>query len=197
MVYRAANQPLDESAPLLPGNPYGLSKLAQDQLAIRAAVQEGIDIVVARPFNHTGPRQDPGFAVSSFARQIALIEAGRAAPAVNVGNLDARRDLCDVRDVVAAYELLMDRAPAGRPFNICSGRAVGMNEVLDDLIGMSGTRVELVRDPDRLRPHDAPLFFGDASRIREEIGWVPRYSLAETLRDTLDDWRGRPANDFR
>jgi GDP-4-dehydro-6-deoxy-D-mannose reductase len=197
MVYRAADEPIDEEARLLPASPYGLSKLAQDQLAIRAATQEGLDVVVARPFNHTGPRQDPGFSVSNFARQIARIEAGREAPVVSVGNLDASRDLTDVRDVVVAYEQLMDRAPAGRPYNICSGHAVPMSEVLNALIASAGAQVELVRDPERLRPNDAPLFVGNPARLRDEIGWTPRYSLTRTLNDTLEYWRRCTAEDFR
>jgi GDP-4-dehydro-6-deoxy-D-mannose reductase len=196
-VYRAADQPLDEESPLLPASPYGLSKLAQDQLAIRAAAQEGLDIVVTRPFNHIGPRQDPGFSVSSFARQIARIEAGRQAPMVKVGNLDASRDFTDVRDVAVAYEQLLDRAPAGRPYNICSGQAVRMSAVLNELIGAAGARVELVRDPERLRPNDVPMFVGSPARLRGEVGWTPRYSLTQTLRDTLDYWRARTLEDFR
>ncbi len=197
MVYRVVDSPLDEETPLVPASPYGLSKLAQDHLALRAVEQDGLDVVVARPFNHIGPRQDAGFSVPSFARQIALSEAGRAKPIVHVGNLDAQRDLSDVRDVVNAYAQLMDRAPSGRPYNICSGHAVRMGDVLDELIGQSSMRVELVRDQARLRPNDMPVIVGNAARIREEIGWIPRYELTVTLRDTLDYWRRQVERDFR
>jgi GDP-4-dehydro-6-deoxy-D-mannose reductase len=196
MVYRVGDAPLDEETPLVPSSPYGLAKLAQDQLALRTAHQDGLDVVLARPFNHTGPRQDPGFSVPSFAKQIALIEAGRALPVVRVGNLEATRDLSDVRDVVHAYEQLMDRAPGGRPYNICSGRAVRIGDVLDALIGESRTRVKLLPDQDRFRPNDVPHFVGSAARIRDEIGWTPHYSLAETLRDTLGYWRLEIARSF-
>jgi GDP-4-dehydro-6-deoxy-D-mannose reductase len=137
MVYEVGTEPIDESAPLRPASPYGLSKLAQDELARRAAAEDGLDVVVARPFNHIGPRQGPGFAVSSFARQIALIEAGRAEPVIEVGNLDARRDFSDVRDVVAAYEALMTHGRAGRAYNICSGQDTRLADVLDALVALA------------------------------------------------------------
>ena len=118
-IYRPGDEPLDEHALRLPTNPYGVSKLAADDLALRAAADDGLAVVVARPFNHAGPGQSPDFVVSSFARQIAMIEAGRAAPEIHVGNLDARRDLTDVRDVVDAYVRLMDGGTTGQPYNIC------------------------------------------------------------------------------
>lgn len=190
MVYAPRAEPIDEDAPLVPATPYGLSKLAQDQLALRAAVEDHLDIVVARPFNHAGPRQDAGFAVSSFARQIALIEAGQAPPELHVGNLDARRDFTDVRDVAAAYEQLLDRAPAGRPFNVCSGVAVRIGDVLDRLLAVSHTRIRVVIDETRLRPVDVPVLEGNPSRIRAEVGWTPHLPLDQTLHDTLAWWRG-------
>ncbi len=188
-VYGATDGPLDEEAALVPASPYGLSKLAQDQLAVRAFEEDGLDVVVARPFNHAGPRQVPAFAVASFARQIALIEAGRIDPEIRVGNLDARRDLTDVRDVVDAYEHLMERAPAGRPYNVCSGRAVRVGDLLESLLARSGARIRVVQDPDRLRPNDTPLVLGDPTRIHTELDWSARISIADLLRDTLDWWR--------
>ena len=189
MVYRVGADPIDESAPLLPGSPYGLTKLAQDQRGLRAFADDGLDVVIARPFNHVGPRQTPGFAVSNFARQIALIEAGRGEPEIRVGNLDARRDLTDVRDVADAYERLMQSGTSGRAYNICSGKAVRMGDVLEELLRHSRTAVRVVTDESRLRPNDMPIFVGDATRIEREVGWRPRYSLSDTLRDTLDWWR--------
>jgi GDP-4-dehydro-6-deoxy-D-mannose reductase len=191
LVYQPGEQPLDENAPLVPQDPYGVSKLAQDELARRACHDEGLDVVTARPFNHIGPRQEPAFSVASFARQIAWIEAGLAAPEIHVGNLDARRDLTDVRDVVDAYVRLMMRGTAGRAYNICSGRAVGMREVLEDLVGLSRTPVQVVVDPDRLRPSDTPVMLGDSSRLRREVGWAPRFALSETLHDILQWWRAQ------
>ena len=154
-VYQTSDDPLDENAPLVPATPYGLSKLAQDRLAECAWRDDDLDVVIARPFNHAGPRQAADFVVSSFARQIARIEEGLAPPELRVGNLDARRDMTDVRDVVEAYDLLMAAAPAGRPFNICSGRAWKVGDLLDELL-----HVARVPDPRRtvdeslLRPVD-------------------------------------------
>ena len=189
MVYQVSDVAIDEHTPFFPASPYGVSKLAQDQLALRAAQQDGMDVVIARPFNHVGPRQDPGFSVSSFARQIALVEAGRAEPVIHVGNLEARRDLSDVRDVAEAYERLMDGGRGGRAYNICTGRAVRMGDVLDELIRQSPVRVRVVFDSERLRPNDMPLFIGNPARMRDELDWVPQHPLVDTLRDTLDWWR--------
>jgi GDP-4-dehydro-6-deoxy-D-mannose reductase len=193
-VYRPAHTALTEHSPLVPANPYGLSKLAQDDLARRAHDDEGLDVVIARPFNHIGPRQSPSFSVPSFARQIAAIEGGRNAPEIHVGNLEARRDLTDVRDVVAAYERLMEAGVAGRAYNICSGRAIRIGDVLDQLIAMARVPVSVVKDPARMRPSDTPLLLGDSSRLREELGWAPGFSLDRTLRDTLEWWRGTTAD---
>jgi GDP-4-dehydro-6-deoxy-D-mannose reductase len=188
-IYRPGDEPINEHAELLPQNPYGLSKLAADQLALRAAADDGMDVVVARPFNHAGPRQSPDFVISSFARQIALIEAGQAPPTIKVGNLAARRDITDVRDVVDAYERLMDDGTSGRPYNICSGRAWRMADLLDELLHLSTASVTVEVDQTRLRPSDALVLQGDASRMRAELGWIPRIQVEQTLRDTLDWWR--------
>jgi len=188
-VYQVSDDPLDESAPLLPATPYGLSKLAQDRLAERAWREDGMDVVIARPFNHAGPRQAADFVVSSFARQIARIEAGLAPPEIHVGNLDARRDMTDVRDIVDAYVLLMASAPAGRPFNICSGRAWRIRDLLDELRHFARIPVDIVVDPARLRPIEVPVVQGDASRIRLELGWSPHLAVEQTLSDTLEWWR--------
>src|SRR5581483_1042892 len=118
---------------------------------------------------------------------------GQASPEIRVGNLEARRDLTDVRDVVDAYEQLMERAPCGRPYNICSDTAVRIGDVLDELIHLSSAKVDVVPDPERFRPNDMPLFVGSSARIRDEIGWTPKYPLTVTLRDTLDWWRTRIA----
>jgi GDP-4-dehydro-6-deoxy-D-mannose reductase len=188
-IYQASDEPIDEGSPRVPSNPYGLSKLAADDLALRAAAEDGLDVVIARPFNHAGPRQSPEYVVSSFARQIARIEAGLEPPVIHVGNLEARRDLTDVRDVVAAYERLMDAAPTGRPYNICSGRAWRVADLLDELRQVSAVQVRIEIDEDRLRPADVPVIQGDATRIRTELGWSPRLKVEDTLRDTLEWWR--------
>ena len=189
-IYQLGDEPIDEDAPLIPPNPYGLSKLAQDQLALRSAADFGLDIVVARPFNHAGPRQSPDFAISNFARQIAWIEADLVPPRIRVGNLDTRRDMTDVRDVVDAYDELMAHAPSGRAYNICSGRAWRIGDLLDELLHLARIPIDVVADPALLRPHDVPVVQGDATRIRTEIGWQPKICIEQTLSDTLEWWRG-------
>ena len=189
-VYRTeSDRPISEDAPYGPSNPYGFSKLAQDDLARRAAAEDKLDVVIARPFNHAGPRQNAAFAVSSFARQIAAAEADRGPDEVRVGNLDVCRDIVDVRDVVAAYEQVMDGAPAGRAFNVASGRAERIGDLLNQLTTLSRTPIRIVVDPARFRPIDAPAIIGDASRLRRELGWAPAIPIAQTLKDTLDWWR--------
>jgi len=195
-IYRAGDEPIGESATLEPATPYGMSKLAADELARHSAVEDGIDVVLARPFNHAGPGQSAEFVVSSFARQIALIEAGQAPAELVVGNLDTRRDLTDVRDVVHAYEELMARGSAARPYNICSGRAWRIGDLLDELLHATRASVRVRVDEARFRPHDATVIQGDASRIRSEIGWTPEIRIEQMLHDTLDWWRteiGRPS----
>jgi GDP-4-dehydro-6-deoxy-D-mannose reductase len=189
LVYRVDGSPISESAPLAPTSPYGFTKLAQDQLALRSAADDGLDVVVARPFNHAGPRQAAGFALSSFARQIARIEAGLDPPVIRVGNLDARRDLTDVRDVVRAYEALMHHGRTGRAYNVCRGVPVRIGDLLDRLCRLSTVPVRIETDPARLRPSDVPLLEGDASRARAEVGWSPAIPVERTISDTLDWWR--------
>ena len=190
-VYQFGDDPIHEGSPLVPSTPYGLSKLAQDRMAERAFKEDGLDVVIARPFNHAGPRQGPAFAVSSFARQIARIEAGLEAPEMLVGNLDARRDMTDVRDVVDAYNLMMMAAPAGRPFNICSGRAWKIGDLLEELLHFARAAIKVKVDQSRLRPSDVPVVQGDASRIQSELGWTPKIPVERMLSDTLEWWRGQ------
>ena len=177
LVYAVGPDAVDESAPLRPSSPYGLSKLAQDELARRAAAEDGLDVVIARPFNHIGPRQEPGFAVSSFARQIALIEAGRAEPVI--ARRQPRREarlLTDVRDVVAAYEALMTAAAPAAPYNICSGQGTRIGDRARCPVRSPVSRSASPPNPTLLRPSDIPLFQGDATRIRNEVGWTPERS---------------------
>jgi GDP-4-dehydro-6-deoxy-D-mannose reductase len=189
MIYKPGPDALDEEAPLVPSNPYGLSKLAQDQLAQLTAAQDGLDVVVARPFNHVGPGQDPSFAIASFCRQIAMIEAGLMPPDMRVGNLDARRDLTDVRDVVAAYLRIMDDAQRGAALNVCSGRAYRIGDLLDTLRGLASVAITTSTDPDRMRPSDIPVLLGSATRLQQTLGWTPLIPIEVTLADTLAWWR--------
>ena len=188
MVYQPATKPIAEDDPLLPPNPYGLSKLAQELLALRS-IHDGVDIRVARAFNHVGPRQDPFFAAPGFARRIADIEKGRWAPEISVGNLDAERDLTDVRDTVRAYRLILERGRPGRPYNVCSGRAVTIRHLLDLLIARAKCRVTVKIDPARYRPNDNPVLIGDPSRLRDELGWAATIPLEQTVDDLLEYWR--------
>jgi GDP-4-dehydro-6-deoxy-D-mannose reductase len=190
MIYRPSSDAMTEDDPLVPPNPYGLSKLAQELLALRS-IPDGIDVRVARAFNHIGPRQDPFFAAPGFARRIADIERGRWAPEISVGNLDAQRDLTDVRDTVRAYRLILERGVPGRPYNVCSGRAVTIGHLLDLLIARARCPVTVKIDPARYRPNDNPILLGDPSRLRDELGWAPEIPLERTVDDLLEYWRGK------
>lgn len=187
LVYAVADGPMTENQPLQPASPYGLSKLAQEMVAVENP--GGPPVVVARAFNHVGPGQDPWFAASGFARRIADIEAGRWTPEIEVGNLEARRDLTDVRDTVRAYQLIAEGGQPGRAYNVCSGRAVAMREVLDSFLSRARLPIRVVADPARYRPHDHPLVVGDPRRIRDELGWSARIPLEKTLDDLLEYWR--------
>jgi GDP-4-dehydro-6-deoxy-D-mannose reductase len=188
LIYRPADEAVAENHPLVPAGPYGLSKLAQELLAGQAG--PSVKVAIARAFNHVGPRQDPSFSTSGFARQIAAIEAGVQPPEIAVGNLDARRDLTDVRDMVAAYALIMTRGEIGRPYNVCSGHAFQIGEVLEMLVARSRQPIRIRVDPTRFRPNDVPLLLGNGRRIRDELGWTPTIALEQTLDDTLAYWRG-------
>src|SRR5690606_1816584 len=170
-------------------SPYGLSKLAQDRLTSLAAV-DGVGTVVARAFNHTGARQDPSFAVPGFARQIARIEAGLDAPVIRVGNLEAERDLTDVRDVVDAYMTLAERGTPGQAYNVCTGVAYRIGDLLERLLSRSRVRVSVEQDPDRMRPSDQPRIVGDNTRLGA-LGWQPRVPLDTLLDDVLEYWRSQ------
>ena len=187
LVYAAASTPLNEDHPLLPGSPYALSKLAQELLGVENA--GGPIVLVARAFNHIGARQDPFFAASGFARRIADIEAGRWEPELQVGNLDAQRDLTDVRDTVRAYLLIAEHGQPGRAYNVCSGRAVAIRDVLDMLLARAKVPIRVLPDAARYRPNDQPLVVGDPRRIQTELGWKAEIPLDTTLDDLLDYWR--------
>jgi GDP-4-dehydro-6-deoxy-D-mannose reductase len=187
LVYASADRALREDDPLLPSSPYGLSKLAQEMLAPHAG--PGVTVVVARAFNHFGPRQDPFFAASGFARRIADIERGKWEPEIAVGNLDARRDLTDVRDTVRAYRLMLEHGKPGDVFNVCSGAAIEIRELLDRLIARARVAVRIRIDPARYRPNDTPLLLGDPGRIKEQLGWTPRIDLNQSVDDLLAYWR--------
>lgn len=178
-----------EDSPLRPDTPYAASKAAADLACFQYACSPGLDIVRVRPFNHTGPRQSPEFAIPAFARQLAAIAAGRQPPVLEVGNLAAERDLTDVRDVVAAYLLLMDQGRRGEVYNVGSGQTRAMRQVLDLMLECLHLRVEVRQRADLLRPTEPPAVRVDASKLRRETGWSPRYSLEQTLADILAAWQ--------
>ena len=186
LVYRPQTTAIDEDAPIAPADPYGISKLAQEM----TAAASGLPVVVARPFNHAGPRQSAKFSTSAFAQQIARIEAGGAEPVLRVGNLDSRRDITDVRDTVRAYQLLADKATPGRVYNVCSGVGYRMRDLLDTLLSLARVHVRVETDPERLRPSDNPIVIGSHARLTAETGWRPEIPIERTLADLLDYWRG-------
>jgi GDP-4-dehydro-6-deoxy-D-mannose reductase len=185
LIYRSSLEPLDEDAAIGAATPYGISKLGQEMTAAASSVPA----LLARPFNHAGPRQSPSYVTSAFAQQIADIESGRREPVVFVGNLDAKRDITDVRDTVRAYEALAERGRPMRPYNVCSGRAYSMRELLDILLSLARVRVRIELDPSRLRPSDNPLILGSHARLTADTGWRPEIPIERTLADLLDHWR--------
>lgn len=181
--------PIKETNPLRPLSPYAVSKVGQDLLAYQYFRSYGLKTIRTRGFNHTGPRRGEVFVTSNFAKQIASIEAGLREPVIRVGNLDAQRDFTDVRDMVRAYWLAVTKAKHGEVYNLASGKAVTIRELLDQLLALSETKVEVQVDPERLRPSDVEILLGDFSKFKADTGWEPSIPLEQTLRDTLDFWR--------
>ena len=181
--------PITEAQPLRPNNPYAISKVAQDMMALQYYIGRAMAVVRVRPFNHTGPAQRPDFVTSAFARQIAGAELGLHPPVIRVGNLDARRDFSDVRDVVRAHWLASTIGVPGEVYNIASGDDVRIRDLLDRLREMSRVPVAVEHDPDRMRPSDVPILRGDAAKLHRTTGWQPAIPLDQTLSDLLDYWR--------
>jgi GDP-4-dehydro-6-deoxy-D-mannose reductase len=172
---------------MAPVNVYGATKAAQETLGLAYHRAGRVPVVVARAFNHIGPGQRESFVVPAIALQLARIAVGGAAPELRVGNLDARRDFPDVRDVVRAYRLLVAGGHAGQPINVASGKAVAIREVLDALVALSGLEVEVMVDPARLRRADLPVVCGSSALLRRLTGWRPRIRLSSTLNDVWED----------
>ena len=184
--------PIKESNPLRPLSPYAVSKVTQDLMGYQYFKSYGLPIVRCRAFNHEGPRRGDVFVTSNFAQQVAEIERGRREPVIFVGNLKARRDYTDVRDIVRGYWLLLNGGEPGEVYNLCSGRAWAIQEVLDFLLSLSHVRpIAVHEDPARLRPSDVPVLIGDGSKIRAAVGWRPEIPFEQTLRDLLEYWRHR------
>jgi GDP-4-dehydro-6-deoxy-D-mannose reductase len=194
-VYGAVPQellPVTEDAPLAPVTPYAASKVASEYLGVQAYLAHGLQVLRMRPFNHVGPGQTSGFVVSALAERI--VEARRSgAESIVVGNLTARRDLTDVRDVVRAYRLLAERGEAGEVYNVCSGRDIAIADVALQLQSLAGVDLRFDLDPALSRPVDVPVVRGDYAKLHAATGWEPRLSLERTLLDVLEQWSERAA----
>lgn len=183
--------PPDENAPLRPTSPYSVSKVAQDLLGLQYHLAHQLPIMRARPFNHLGPGQALGFVAPDFAMQVARIEAGLQEPVMRVGSLDSERDFTDVRDIVRAYQLIMDYGVPGEAYNVASGHTHRIGEILEILCSLATTPISVSQDPARIRPGKTGKSWGDAAKLRESLGWSPQVPLESTLADVLNDWRAR------
>lgn len=185
-------EPIDENFKIYPRNPYAISKSALDFFSTVYFNAYGIDVLVARSFNHIGPGQSERFVASDFARQIALIEKEKQNPLIKVGNLGAQRDFLDVRDVVRAYVFLVSKGRVGEVYNVCSGHKTRISDLLDMLLSFSSRKdIEVKIDSSKFRPIDAGTVFGDNNKLKTHTGWSPGYSIKTTLKDTLQYWRNK------
>lgn len=181
--------PIDEDTRFNPTNPYAVSKLAQDFLGKQYFLADNLRVVIARPFNHIGPRQSPDFVVSSFAQKIVEIEKGKRDAVLPVGNLEAKRDFTDVKDVVRAYTLLMEKGKEGQAYNIGSGKSYKISEILDKLLSFANIEVSIKEDKSLFRPIDNPNLVCDFNKLKNLTNWEPKIKIDETLKNTLDYWR--------
>lgn len=186
---RAEYLPIDENTPFNPTNSYAVSKLAQDFLGRQYFLSYGLKAIRVRPFNHIGPRQSPDFVVSAFTKKIAEIEKGKRKPIFPAGNLTAKRDFTDVRDMVKAYVMIMEKGEAGDVYNIGSGRSYKIGDILDMLLSFSDIKISVKSDKSLFRPIDNPNLVCNAEKIKKITGWEPSIPIEKTLRDTLEYWR--------
>jgi len=183
--------PIKETNPLRPLSPYAVSKVAMDYLGYQYFQSYKVRIMRTRGFNHTGPRRGETFAESNFARQIALIEKGKQEPVISVGNLEAKRDYTDVRDMVCAYLLSVEKCDPGDVYNIAVGRAIRIRDLLSLLLSFSKVKVTLKEDSSRMRPSDVPVLIGDNTKFVKKTGWKPEIPFEKTMEDLLNYWRER------
>ena len=181
--------PISESTPLRPGNIYAVTKISQGNLGQVYARAYGLEVVIVRAFNHIGQGQTDTFVVPGFCKQIADIEAKGDEGVIRVGNLEAKRDITDVRDVVRAYRLLADKGISGEIYNVGSGKAIAIGDILGILIGLSKAKITVEQDPARMRPSDTPVIEADITKLAACTGWKPEVPLEGTLGDVLDEWR--------
>ena len=180
--------PVREDHPLRPRNPYAVSKVAAEALCYQWSQTSGFEIVMVRPFNHIGPGQSPRFAIADFARQVTEIRLGRRAPALQVGDIDVTRDFTDVRDVVRAYGLLLERGRNGAVYNVCSGREYDIRDLLQRLIALAGVDARIEQDPARRRRAEQRRMVARFEALHRDTGWQPAISMEESLQDLLNDW---------
>ncbi|GAX91978.1 GDP-mannose 4,6-dehydratase [Effusibacillus lacus] len=183
--------PIKEENPLRPLSPYAVSKVGQDYLGYQYHKSYGLKVFRTRTFNHTGPRRGESFVTSNFAKQIAEIEKGNNPPVIYVGNLKAKRDFTDVRDVVRAYWLAVEKGVPGEVYNIASGVTYTIEEMLHKLLRMSKAEIEIRQDPGRMRPSDVDILLGNYEKFHKQTGWKPEIPFDQTLQDLLDYWRAR------
>lgn len=190
-VYAPSDSVLTETSPLDPSNPYAATKAMAELLTVQYQKFTEGGIITARAFNHTGPGQLPSFVLPSLAKQLAEMEAGLISPVLKVGNIKVKRDFTDVRDVVVAYCELLEKGKLGQIYNVCSGRAVSLSDVVRELRKNCSTSVKMEVDPARLRSSEPPQIVGDYAKLRTATGWNPKIALGRTLKDLLDYWRAK------
>lgn len=183
--------PLTEEVLCRPQNPYAISKYCAEQMVLQLGKKYGLKVIHTRSFNHFGPGQAKGFVTSDFASQIASIERGEQEPVLHVGDLSASRDFTFVADVVEAYAALVEQGVPAGVYNICSGKARKMQEILDQLVSLSKVEISVVQDPERMRPSEVPFFVGDAGKLKSATGWQPQYDFVHGMEAVLEYWRNR------
>jgi GDP-4-dehydro-6-deoxy-D-mannose reductase len=190
-LVRPEDLPLTENSPLRPNNPYAVSKLGQDFMGLQYFLDRRLPVIRVRPFNHIGPRQNERFVAPSFAKQIAEIERGLREPVLRLGNMSAQRDFSDVRDITRAYLLAFQKGEPGEVYNIGTGRARSVRELLDVMLANCSIKIAEEIDPDKFRPSDTPISYADPAKFMRQTGWAPRFSFEQTCLDILNDWRAR------
>jgi GDP-4-dehydro-6-deoxy-D-mannose reductase len=180
--------PIVETEPLKPRNPYAVSKVAAEALCYQWSQSEGLEIVMARPFNHLGPGQSARFVISDFAKQIVEIKLGRREPLIRTGDIDVSRDFTDVRDVVRAYLLLLEKGESGDAYNVCSAKEQSIRTLLESMLDIADVKVEITQDHERMRPSEQKRVRGDNEKLRLETGWRPEIAIQDSLADILSYW---------
>jgi GDP-4-dehydro-6-deoxy-D-mannose reductase len=193
-VYAPCSSPLSEDSRLHPNNPYAASKAMAELLVVEYQQRTAGGIITTRSFNHTGPSQPPNFVLPSIAKQFAEIELGLRPPSLNVGNIEVKRDFTDIRDVIRAYCLLLERGKPGEVYNVCSGSAIRLADIVQMFESAVGRKVTIVTEEARVRSNDVPLICGDPKKIRETTGWHPQIALPKAIADLLDYWRSQLAS---